>query len=240
MRVDIYEYAHHCDLCQGAKLAQFTHVGLHSASPVSGATERLFADFIGTLNHSKQGNVAILVVLDVFSKFVSFSSVRKFSSLVVCASLKRAFFPFIWYAHFHSDRQCQSIPLYANNGFVFSMGNYPQDYYTVLSAKFTHNISAKFLLKWSKPVIIAKIVQPNIGLLVNPKTGGIITEAYVSQLQPFVQWLKVLLCIAKWTHIFCLFTLSPPPGWWRQHRWVLAHPSTPRFRNQPHTDTWAP
>jgi len=75
MRVDIYEYVHCCDLCQKAKLAQFIHVGLLSASPISGATERLFIDFIGMLTQSKQGNVAILVVLDVFSKFVSFSSV---------------------------------------------------------------------------------------------------------------------------------------------------------------------
>jgi len=187
MRVDIYEYVHCCDFCQGAKLAQFTRVGLNSASPVSGATERLFIDFIGTLTQSKQGNIAILVVLDVFSKFVSFFSVQKISFQVMCASLRRVFFPFIWYDHFHSDRQCQSILLYANNGFVFSVGNYPQDYYPILSAKFTHNISAKFLLKWSKPVIIAKIVQPNMGLLVNTETGGIIREAHVSQLQPFVQ-----------------------------------------------------
>jgi hypothetical protein len=47
-------------------------------------------------------------------------------------------------------------------------------------------------------------------LLVNPETGGIIRKAHISQLQPFVQWLKVLLCTAKWTHIFCLFTFTSP------------------------------
>ena len=56
-----------------------------------------------------------------------------------------------------------------------------------MSSSTANNISAKFLLKWSKPVIIAKIVQPNMGLLVKPETGGIITKAHVSQLQPFVQ-----------------------------------------------------
>jgi len=56
-----------------------------------------------------------------------------------------------------------------------------------MSSSTANNISAKFLLKWSKPAIIAKIVQPNMGLLVNPETGGIIREAHVSQLQPFVQ-----------------------------------------------------
>jgi len=84
MRVDIYEYVHYCDLCQTAKLAQFTRVGLHSASPISGATERLFIDFIGMLTQSKQGNVAILVVLDVFSKFVSFSCLKNFVPGHVC------------------------------------------------------------------------------------------------------------------------------------------------------------
>jgi hypothetical protein len=93
MRVDITEYVHCCDLCQTAKLAQFTRVGLHSASPISRATERLFIDFMGTLTQSKQGNTAILVVLDEFSKFVSFSSVQKISSQVVCDSLKRVFLP---------------------------------------------------------------------------------------------------------------------------------------------------
>jgi len=91
MWVDISE--HCCDLCQTAKLAQFTCVGLHSASPISGATERLFIDFMGTLTQSKQGNIAILVVLDAFSKFVSFSSVQKISSQVMCDSLKRVLFP---------------------------------------------------------------------------------------------------------------------------------------------------
>jgi hypothetical protein len=75
MWVDISEYVHCCDLCQTAKLAQFTRVGFHSASPISRATERLFIDFTGTLAQLKQGIVAILAVLDAFSKFVSFSSV---------------------------------------------------------------------------------------------------------------------------------------------------------------------
>jgi hypothetical protein len=73
--MDISENVHCCDLCQRAKLAQFTCVGLHSASSISGATERLFIDFMGTLTQSKKETVAILVVLEAFSKFVSFSSV---------------------------------------------------------------------------------------------------------------------------------------------------------------------
>jgi len=56
-----------------------------------------------------------------------------------------------------------------------------------MSSSTANNISPKFLLKWSKPVIIARSVPPNMGLLVNPKTGGIIRKAHISQLQPFVQ-----------------------------------------------------
>ena len=39
--------------------------------------------FYGLLTSSKRGNIAILVVLDAFSKFVSFYLVRKISSQVV-------------------------------------------------------------------------------------------------------------------------------------------------------------
>jgi hypothetical protein len=45
--------------------------------------------------------------------------------------------------------------------------------------------SAKFQLKWSKPVIIAKMVRPNVALLANPETGVVIRRAHVSQLKPY-------------------------------------------------------
>jgi hypothetical protein len=44
-----------------------------------------------------------------------------------------------------------------------------------------NQVSAKFLLKWSRPVVIAKIVRPNVVLLANPETGVIIRKAHVSQ-----------------------------------------------------------
>jgi hypothetical protein len=49
------------------------------------------------------------------------------------------------------------------------------------------NISAKLLLRWSKPVIVARIVRPNVVLLANPDTGVIVRRAYVSQLKPYVK-----------------------------------------------------
>ena len=48
------------------------------------------------------------------------------------------------------------------------------------------NITAKLLLRWSKPVVVAKIVGPNTVLLANPETGVIVRRAHMSQLKPFV------------------------------------------------------
>jgi hypothetical protein len=56
-----------------------------------------------------------------------------------------------------------------------------------LTSSKAQNISAKLLLKWSKPVVIARIVRPNVILWANPDTGVIIIRAHVSQLKPFVR-----------------------------------------------------
>jgi hypothetical protein len=42
---------------------------------------------------------------------------------------------------------------------------------------------AKLLLRWSKPVVIAKILGPNVVLLANPEMGVIVRSAHVSQLR---------------------------------------------------------
>jgi len=50
-----------------------------------------------------------------------------------------------------------------------------------------HNISAKLLLRWSKPMVIVKMVRPNVALLANPDTGVVTRRAHVSQLKKYVQ-----------------------------------------------------
>jgi hypothetical protein len=40
-----------------------------------------------------------------------------------------------------------------------------------------NRVSAKFLLRWSKPVVIARVVRPNVVLLANPETGVIVRKA---------------------------------------------------------------
>ena len=91
MRLEIFSYVRGCELCQRAKPAQDSRVGLHSASPVTAPMERLFIDFVGPLIRTKHGNIGILVV--AFSKFVSFCPVRKMTSAAVSDYLGRSYFP---------------------------------------------------------------------------------------------------------------------------------------------------
>ena len=92
MRAEIFAYVRRCDLCQRAKPAQDTRVGLHSATPTTRPMERLFVDFVGPLVRTRRGNIAILVILDGFSKFVKFCPVRKMSSQTAVDCLEREFF----------------------------------------------------------------------------------------------------------------------------------------------------
>jgi hypothetical protein len=55
--------------------------------------ERVFIDFVGPLVRSKKGNIAILVVLDGFSKFVSMYPVKKIAADIVVKTLVERFFP---------------------------------------------------------------------------------------------------------------------------------------------------
>jgi hypothetical protein len=93
MRSEIFEYVKKCELCQSAKPAQSTQIGLHSAEPSSIPMERIFIDFMGPLVRSKRGNTAILVVVDGFSKFVVFYPTRALTAQAVCDKLERGYFP---------------------------------------------------------------------------------------------------------------------------------------------------
>jgi hypothetical protein len=44
--------------------------------------------------------------------------------------------------------------------------------------------SAKLLLRWSEPLVVGKIVRPNVVLLANPVTGVVVRRAHVTQLKP--------------------------------------------------------
>ena len=66
-------------MCHRAKPAQDTRVFLHSPSPVSLPIDRLFTDFVGPLFRTKRDNIAFLVVVHSFSKFVAFCSYVRWS-----------------------------------------------------------------------------------------------------------------------------------------------------------------
>ena len=66
--------------CANVRNPPKTRVRLHSANPASQPMDRLFIDFVGPLLRSKRGNIAILVIVGSFSKFVSSCPVRKITS----------------------------------------------------------------------------------------------------------------------------------------------------------------
>jgi hypothetical protein len=81
MRTDGFQYVK-CILCQRSKSGN-TQVGLHSANPAFHLMERLFIDFVGPLSRTKRGNIAILIVVDGFCKFVSYFVKRITSAMVI-------------------------------------------------------------------------------------------------------------------------------------------------------------
>jgi hypothetical protein len=80
MRREVSAFVRKCQDCQRAKPAHDSQVGLHSSEVVTRPLERVFIDFVGPIVRSRKGNVAVLVVLDGFSKFVSLYPVRRISS----------------------------------------------------------------------------------------------------------------------------------------------------------------
>jgi hypothetical protein len=67
----------------------------------------------------------------------------------------------------------------------FKLGDYVMFRKHLISSK-ALNVSSKLMLRWSDPVVIAKIVRPNVVLLANPDTGVILRRAHVSQLKAYV------------------------------------------------------
>jgi len=47
------------------------------------------------------------------------------------------------------------------------------------------NITGKLLLRWSQPLVIAKILNSNNVLLANPSTGMIVRKTHVRQLKTY-------------------------------------------------------
>ena len=91
LREDVFYYVRH-DLCQHAKPARDNKMGLHTATPASYPLDRVFIDFMGPLICTKKANQAILVVIDSFSKFVTFYPVHNITSAIICDILESRYF----------------------------------------------------------------------------------------------------------------------------------------------------
>jgi hypothetical protein len=109
IRPDVAKYVRQCGVCQRAKPAQNTRVGLHNSQIVTKPIERIFIDFEGPIVRSRQGNLALLFVLDGFSKFVYIYPVRKITSDAVVKCLVGRYF------------SCFGIPTpnFSDNAMVF-------------------------------------------------------------------------------------------------------------------------
>jgi hypothetical protein len=92
VRLDVTKYVRQCEVCQRAKPAQNTRVGLHNSQVVTRPLERIFVDFVGPIVRSRRGNIALFVVLDGFSKFVALYPVRKITSQAVVSCLVQRYF----------------------------------------------------------------------------------------------------------------------------------------------------
>jgi hypothetical protein len=93
IRVDVIKYVRQCEECQRAKPAHNIQVGFHSSQVVRRSLERVFIDFVGPIVRSRRGNIAVLVILDGFSKSIGMYPVRKITSGAVVSALVEKYFP---------------------------------------------------------------------------------------------------------------------------------------------------
>jgi hypothetical protein len=92
MRREVCAFVKKCLDCQRAKPAPDSWSGLHGVEVVIRTMERVFTDSVGPIL-SRKGNIAVLVVLDGFSKFVAIYPVRRISSEVVETCMVEMYFP---------------------------------------------------------------------------------------------------------------------------------------------------
>jgi len=131
MRAEIFQYVRQCSLCQRAKPAQNTRVGLHAAEPAARPMERLFVDFVGPLTRTKRGNTAILVLVDGFSKFVKFCPVRRITSPTSVDCLEKDYFPAYGTPSMLVTDNAR-FPVQVDQGHVFSLGGETHYYHPLL------------------------------------------------------------------------------------------------------------
>lgn len=93
MAKDIRQYVQNCGICKEVKGVTVPVVPKMGEMRVADHPWQIIAvDFIGPLPRSKKGNQHLLVVVDLFSKWVSLHAVRKIDSSNLCIVLKDLWF----------------------------------------------------------------------------------------------------------------------------------------------------
>ena len=93
MRTYVFQYVRKFGIFQCVKPIQNTRVGWHTTELSTRSMKKLYADFVGAHTNKKRVNVAILLVLDSFCKFVNSCPVRKFAALVLNNCFHTSYFP---------------------------------------------------------------------------------------------------------------------------------------------------
>lgn len=92
MKGDIFKYVRSCEICQQCKPALNSQIGFHSADVANCPGEKFFIDYFGPLVRSQSGHIAVLSVIDAFSKFIWLFPVRQINSNVTCDILSKHIF----------------------------------------------------------------------------------------------------------------------------------------------------
>jgi len=92
MDKDIRSCVRACQTCALSRPAQNCHWGLLASEFAQRATQKIFIDYVGKLLRSKAGNTAILVCVDVCSKFVWLVPVREATTRMTIKALNGSIF----------------------------------------------------------------------------------------------------------------------------------------------------
>jgi Integrase zinc binding domain len=91
MRHDIQKYIDQCPTCQKTRIGQGSVVASRTSRAVTQPFHTLEIDFIGPLPKDEFGNEYILVIIDVFTKYVELFATRSPEARAVATSLLHIF-----------------------------------------------------------------------------------------------------------------------------------------------------
>jgi len=85
---DVVSYIRTCDICQRTKVEQASPAGLMGRRIADGPWTVIAADIIGPLPRSKAGFQYILVIQDLFTKWIEYKALRSATGIKICEALE--------------------------------------------------------------------------------------------------------------------------------------------------------